>query len=264
MTVQHTSFFDYGFSAGALVDIGVERSSNQDEVIVCPEAGFYAVSDGMGGLLNGGETSQMIKQTLPNRMKAALKELSKDSSPEFAAELLKKQICVMSDTLYDTCNQGNWFNFGATLSGIWLIGRHAIFVNIGDSRGYLLPRYKKTIQQITNDHNVAALLVQQGEITKEEARFHPASSSLMRFVGMNKPAIPDVFIYEVHPGDRILLCSDGLYGMVSDSILPSIMRSTANPTRVCEQLVENANANGGKDNISVVYLKIKTPESDTP
>ena len=163
---------------------------------------------------------------------------------------------MISDTIYNAGNEGYRANYGATLSGVWLTGRHAIFVNLGDSRGYLLPRFKKKIRQITTDHNVAALMVEHGEITKEEARFHPASASLTRFAGMNIPATPDVFIREVRPGDRILLCSDGLHGMVDDARLPSILRSSGKPARVCRRLVEKANASGGRDNISVVYVKI--------
>jgi len=252
----HTELFKYGFRAAALVDIGKSRTSNQDEVILCPESGFYAVSDGMGGLMNGGKTSQLIKQILPEMMRGASTDLMKEPSPEYAAELLKQQIRQISDIIYDTGNKGHRFTFGATLSGVWLEGNHAVFVNLGDSRGYLLGRYKRNIEQITTDHNVAALLVERGEITKEEAHNHPSSSSLIRFAGMDAPATPEVFIREVNPGDRILLCSDGLHGMVSESVLPSIMRSVASPIHVCERLIEKANANGGRDNISAVYIKI--------
>jgi len=250
------SSFDYSFSAESLVDIGCKRTSNQDEVIVCPETGFFAVSDGMGGLLHGGKTSQMIRQALPEMINLALSELPKDFSLEDAAKLLEEQVTKLSDKIYETGNKGHRFNFGATVSAVWLTGRHAIFVNLGDSRGYLLPRYKKKIRQITMDHNVAAILVQLGELSKEEARHHPASSSLTRFVGMETPATPDSFIMEVSPGDRILLCSDGLHGMMDDASLPSIMRSSRQPARVCERLIAEANANGGRDNISAVYIKI--------
>ena len=142
------------------------------------------------------------------------------------------------------------------MSGVWLTGRRALFVNLGDSRGYILPRYKRKISQVTEDHNVASLLVQQGEITREEARFHPSSSVLTRFMGMDAPAMPDVFIREIHPGDILLLCSDGLHGMIDGDELPAILRSSKSPTRLCERLIAIANANGGKDNISVIFLKI--------
>ena len=254
---NHTPFFDYGFSVGTLVNIGKKRSSNQDEVIACHESGFYAVSDGMGGLPKGGQTSAYIKKVLPERIEGALEQLSECPSADYAADLLTKQIVEINETVYKSENLGNWSEkAGATLSGVWLTGNHAIFVNLGDSRGYILPQHRKKIRQITNDHNMAALLVRTGNITKEEARFHWTSSMLTGFIGKTPPVLPDYYIREVHPGDQILLCSDGLSGMVSDTVLPSIMRSSANPDCVCERLVETANENGGRDNISVVYIQI--------
>jgi len=253
----HTSFFDYGFSAGALTDIGLKRKSNQDEVIVCPKIGFYAVSDGMGGLANGGGTSKLIRQLLPNMVKEISSKVKKEPSLEYAAVLLAGQIRVLSDTIYKYGNKGDDFDFGATLSGVWLVGNRALFVNIGDSRGYLLPHTQETIHQVTKDHNMAAEYVQKGIITKEEARHHPASSVLTDFVGMEPPAMPDVFTEEIGPGDQILLCSDGLHGMMDDAVFPSLMQSSEDPVQVCEMLAKKANALGGKDNIAVVYIKIE-------
>ncbi|MDR1162126.1 MAG: protein phosphatase 2C domain-containing protein [Tannerellaceae bacterium] len=252
----HTELFNYGFLAAASVNIGQKRTSNQDEVILCHEAGFYAVSDGMGGLSDGGKTSGIIKQILPGMLQNLVPQCKENPQPEHIAALLEKQVQTISDTIYNTSNKGRRVTFGATLSGVWLIGSHAVFVNLGDSRGYVLPRYKKNIRQITHDHNVAAILVQQGELSKEEARSHPSSCSLTRFAGMPAPATPEAFICNVEPGDRILLCSDGLYGMTGDEILPQLMRSSRNPERICSRLIEQANASGGNDNISVVYLKI--------
>ena len=253
----HASFFNHGFSAGALTDIGQERRSNEDEVIVCPETGFFAVSDGMGGLLNGGKTSQLIQQLLPGMVKEVSSALTKKSSPEQVAGLLAGQIRLLSDTIYNSGNNGYRFEFGATLSGVWLIGSCAVFVNIGDSRGYLLSQNKKNIRQITRDHNEAAQLIQQGEITKKGLRYRLASSVLTRFMGMKPPAMPETFIEKVYPGDRILLCSDGLHGMMDDALFPSILQSSDNPVQVCERLVEKANSLGGDDNIAVVLIKIE-------
>jgi serine/threonine protein phosphatase PrpC len=246
----------YAHKAASLVDTGVRRASNQDEVLMCPDLNFYAVSDGMGGLTNGGKTSGMVKEALPLMIRQAVAKPKKNIPPAYAANLLKKQVRLLSDTIYNTANKGHRFNFGSTLSGVWLVGLHAIFVNIGDSRSYLLPRLKRIIEQVSEDHNVAALLVKTGELTKEEARNHPSSSQLTRFIGMTSPALPDVFIRKIAPGDRILLCSDGLYGMVDDAFFPRIMRSSRKLDSVCEQLIDAANKNGGCDNISAVYIKI--------
>jgi serine/threonine protein phosphatase PrpC len=162
----------------------------------------------------------------------------------------------MSDALYRSGNSPKRIVYGATLAGVWLAGNQAVFVNPGDSRGYLLGRYQKKLKQITIDHNIAALLVQNGELSREAARNHESSSRLTAFVGMPQPAEPEVFSVEVRPGDRILLCSDGLYGMAEENEIAQILRSSRSPERVCQRLIAKANEKGGRDNISAVYIKI--------
>ena len=173
-----------------------------------------------------------------------------------AAQSLSALVQQMSDRLYEAGNTEGRFVYGATFCGVWLLGNQAVFINLGDSRAYLLPRYKKKPLQVTEDQNLAGMLVKNGMMTKEEAKGHPASSRLTAFVGMQSPATPDVFIREVHPGDRILLCSDGLYGMTEERELARIMRSSRSPDRICQRLIDSANAHGGCDNIAAVYLQI--------
>jgi len=254
--MRGTELFKYRFKSAGLVDMGKKRSSNQDEIICCPELGFFAVSDGMGGLTDGGKTSEMIKKVMPYMIAQTATELKTKLSPDFAAELLEEQVRLISDSIYDTANKDGHIGFGATFSGLWLVDEYAVFINLGDSRGYFLSRYKKNIKQITRDHNVAAIMVEQGELTKEEAKNHPSSSRLTAFVGMPSPAAPEVFTEKVIPGDRLLLCSDGLHGMVEDERLPRILRSSKSPDKVCKRLIDEANAAGGRDNISAVYVKI--------
>ncbi len=240
---------------GALADIGKRRSYNQDEVICCPEHGFFAVCDGMGGLPGGGDASRMVSSVLPGVIAQAKQDLSASVSAESVAAILKSYISTVSNNIYDTANQ-NGIIFGSTLCGVWLVNDMAVFVNIGDSRAYLLPKYKRQLRQISQDHNAAALLVAEGEITKSQAVNHPSSSRLTRFLGMPSPAVPQTFIERVAPGDRILLCSDGLYGMVPEPNIKRIMRSSKSADRVCKRLINAANEGGGRDNISAVYLRI--------
>jgi serine/threonine protein phosphatase PrpC len=253
---MQTELFAYPFRYAAGVDRGVKRSSNQDEVICCPEYGFFAVSDGMGGLRGGGETSAMLAKKLPEMIGEAYRKLEKKPSSQLAAKLLEEQLRLISDNIYKGLNLGGRIAYGATLCGVWLVGEHAVFANIGDSRGYLLEFYKKRIRQVTIDHNVAQLLVENGELSREEAGSHPASSTLTRFVGMESPALPETFTVEPKRGDMILLCSDGLYGMVPDARLPNLLRSSKNPNLVVKRLIDEANLAGGKDNISAVQIKI--------
>jgi serine/threonine protein phosphatase PrpC len=116
---QYTDIFDYGFSTGALVDIGKSRHSNQDEVIICPDMGFYAISDGMGGLENGGKTSRETKEKLPQKVKDISTNPAIRQTPEYAAKLLTGEIGKLSDYIFERDNSGYGFKSGATLSAVW-------------------------------------------------------------------------------------------------------------------------------------------------
>jgi serine/threonine protein phosphatase PrpC len=251
--------FKYNFQASALTDVGQRRSMNQDVVIARPDIGFFAVSDGMGGLPDngGGVTADIIRQVLPLMAESIIAPYESNPTAENAARLLCEQVCVLSDNIYNKGNSNGVTRFGATVACLWLVGEHAVFVSLGDSRGYLLRRFKKHIAQVTEDHNVAALLVKEGELSRKEAVGHPSASQLYQFVGMPAPSQPFTAVREVGKGDRLLLCSDGLHGMLPEETLPRLLRSSRrNPDTVCQRLVNAANELGGKDNISAVYVKI--------
>ena len=254
MKAQNTDCFQHGFRAAALLDIGRHRKTNEDRIIACPEFGFFGVSDGMGGLRDGGKTSDMIAAVLPDLIRQASAELNEAPSPQRAADILEESVRMISNSIYETGNQGG-IGFGATVCCVWLVGEYAVFINLGDSRAYLLPYYKRRLRRVTKDHNIAALLVAQGELTPEAARNHPSSARLTKFVGMPS-AVPEAFIEKIRPGDRILLCSDGLHGMVDDPALHKLMRNSRSPKTICQRLIAAANDNGGKDNISTVLIQI--------
>lgn len=253
--MKSESYFG-GFQAAALTDIGQRRRTNQDEVVLEPELGFFAVSDGMGGLAHGELASAYVKEAMPLLLRGSLAQAG-DTVPEpvEAAETLRSVTAYLSDRLYAETNTAGTV-MGATLTGVWLVRDKAVFVSLGDSRAYLLPRRRKKIRQITEDMNVAGVLLRDGLITPEEAKTHPGSSCLTAFVGMPAPAEPQIRICDIHRGDRILLCSDGLYGMVPEEELAPLLRSGRSAERVCAALIESANRYGGRDNISAVYIRL--------
>lgn len=251
-----SSLFEFNYTFAGLVDVGKKRSSNQDEIVLLPEHGFFAVSDGMGGLSNGADASHYVHDALPLLIQADAEDYRQKPEDDFAEYLLKSTAEMLSDQLFEKVNSPKRIRFGATLVGVWLLGNKAYFVCLGDSRGYLLPKYKTSIVQITEDMNIAGLMVRNGELTKEEARSDPGSSRLTAFVGMPAPATPEVYVTEVRPGDRILLCSDGLYGLMEEQELAKLLRSSRSPRRICQRLIDRANENGGTDNISAVYIRI--------
>ena len=262
--MARTNLFHYQFSHCGKTDIGLNRQENQDAVILCPETGFFAVSDGMGGLADGGRTSLMIAQELPKIIAAIAEDMSKHAGPphETAAMLLNQRVRELSDTIFVTSNRGTRGGFGATISGVWLVDDKAVFVNIGDSRGYILAKGEKSLKQVTVDHNVAQEMVGWGQLAKEEARLHPASSMLTRYAGMAAPAEADVFTESIQSGDRILICSDGLHSMAGDDEIALLLAGKGSAEELCGALIALANANGGRDNIAVICIEIESPLMD--
>lgn len=125
---------------------------------------------------------------------------------------------------------------------------------MGDSRAYLL--HQGRLQQLTRDHSLMADLIEAGQITPAEARVHPQRSVITRALGSDPRTVPDLFEINVETGDRLLLCSDGLSGMVEDDQIEAIMNRTADPQRCAAQLVNEAVANGGYDNVTVVVADV--------
>lgn len=239
--------FAYSLRYAGITDQGLRRSSNQDELILAPEQALFGVSDGMGGLAFGDIAARYVSQALPI--------LVGNAEGEELAEGLRGAVNTLSDALYENQNtQG--VRCGATVAAVKLSGEQAYFLWLGDSRGYLLPKYKKTLRPMTKDMNLAGLLVEAGELTPEEAKNSPLSSKLTAFVGMTAPAETAVNAVKVRSGDRLLLCSDGLYSMLEEREIVRILRSSRNPEKVCRRLVDAANAAGGRDNISAVYIRI--------
>jgi protein phosphatase len=134
-------------------------------------------------------------------------------------------------------------------------------MNLGDSRAYLLRRGR--LRRLTQDHTVAAVLLRLDEITPEEAGEHPGTHRLTRYVGMEGEALPDIQTLRLEAGDRLLLCSDGLTGMVSDRRIAHLLRQQPTPEDACQALIAAANAAGGRDNISAIVIDVDAVPPDT-
>jgi len=150
---------------------------------------------------------------------------------------------------------------GATVALALLAGRHAHIAHLGDSRAYLFRRGR--LQQLTADHTVTAALLHLGEIEEKDALGHPARHRLTRYVGMEGEALPDLRVVELRVGDRLLLCSDGLTGMVPDRHIAQVLRRQRTPEEACEALVAAANAAGGRDNVSAIVIDIDSTAPGT-
>ena len=247
--------FAFSYTFAGLCDIGKQRSSNQDRIILVPKHDFFAVSDGMGGLRFGEASAEYVSGSMPMLMDILAEKCDGNVTPPEAAEMLESAAGTLSDELFKKGNSPNRFDYGATLAGVWLFDEKAIFVGLGDSRGYVLR--DGVLKQVTEDMNIAGLLVRNGAMTREEAEGSPASSRLTAFVGMESPAEPMTWLLELQPGDRILLCSDGLYGLVPEGEITGILKEEAPLEELCRKLIGRANENGGRDNISAVVIRIE-------
>jgi len=143
---------------------------------------------------------------------------------------------------------------GSTLVTAVLDGNRAYIAHVGDSRIYLINTQE--IRQLTTDHSLVERLIATNQITREEARHHPQRNVIYRTIGDKLRVDVDVSVHTLSPGDCLLLCSDGLCGLVDDQTIFRIVLKADTPQAACDALVDAANAAGGDDNISVILIKI--------
>ncbi len=249
---------------GQRTDVGQTRSLNEDSLLtlgitpICRSTstpvGLYAVADGMGGHAAGDVASRLTVRAIGQR---AVKEML---SPSAAGDPLPDPREWMAATAQDA-NQSVYdqrkaagSDMGTTLVMALFIGDTATIANIGDSRAYLL--MQDEIIQITTDHSLVERLVATGQITRVEAAHHPQRNIIYRVIGDRAETEVDLFKQWLAPGEALLLCSDGLSGMVPDEQMWQIWHTSNSPQEACDQMVEAANYAGGVDNISVVIVQI--------
>ncbi len=230
-------------------DVGKLRKNNQDAVIL--GNGLAGVADGMGGHKGGEIASAGLRDGL-------LREL-KDCHPD--KNKLEEAISTVNRELWTQQeNDASLSGMGTTLTILWPDEKNMIIGQIGDSRAYLLRDGNLT--QITNDHSMVADMVRKGVLTEEQAACHPMRNYITRAVGTEVKIETDMTIHDRRQGDRWLVCSDGLYGMITRSALEQIMMKD-DLENAADELLEAALQGGGKDNITLVLLQDDTP-SESP
>ena len=233
-------------------DIGRHRSSNQDEFaysILNERVCFGLVCDGMGGENGGQIASAMAAQTIYELLHT---HLSADLTEEQVKAVLVQAVSQANEAVYRrSLQEPEYLGMGTTAVVAAVLDGKGYVAHVGDSRAY---RFKAgELSQITKDHSLVQSLVEQGKITQEQANDHPQKNMITRAVGVSgKVDIDFVSLGDLGSGS-ILLCSDGLSGLCEQSEMEEILLQTP-PTQVCEVLVEQANRNGGFDNITAVYL----------
>jgi protein phosphatase len=231
-----------------MTDTGMVRPHNEDN-FACQDFGsrsLFAVADGMGGH-DAGEIASKIA------VKTVCKELSRHAThnddPQGLVELAARLANV--EVKKEGGLRGS--NMGTTLSLVLVEGATAHIANVGDSRVYWIDN--GSITQITEDHSLVAKLVSTGKMTKAEARNHPKSNLLYRTIGIDEEIRVDTFTVKLEKGGSLLLCTDGLWGELSDEEIHGICSTEKDSEKICAKLLRMANEKGGKDNVTAVVVK---------
>jgi protein phosphatase len=227
---------------GAATDVGRVRDGNEDAYLVDDAMGLVAVADGIGGHRAGEVASATAIEALRAAVGSGrtLREAIEDAN---AAVFAKAQTDM------------NLRGMGTTMTAGTLVAGNTILLgHVGDSRAYLLRDGE--LQQVTVDHSLVEELVQEGRLTADEAAVHPQRSIITRSIGTDPEVSVDVYPVELVPGDRLVLCSDGLTDMVHPDAIAAIVRREDDPARAANALVDAANQAGGVDNITVVVVAV--------
>jgi len=243
--------------AGGATDVGRLRNINQDSYVLIPERGLFIVADGMGGHQGGEVASRLAIETIQLAYQEATAEALQD-----ALEVANHRIHIQAADDPDLKGMGTTVVAAALLedggtsegSDDAQASQHLLIANVGDSRAYLFRDGDLT--QLTDDHSLVADLVREGRITREEAEVHPQRNIVTRVLGVYEQVEVDLWPLDPVRGDRVLLCSDGLFNEVGEDQIGSVLRRLDDPTEAAEELVRLANAGGGRDNITVVVLDV--------
>ncbi|MGO2745930.1 PP2C family protein-serine/threonine phosphatase [Microbacterium sp.] len=234
-------------SSSAISHTGKIRSNNQDSGY--SGANLFAVADGMGGHAGGDVASSIAIHQLEQLDQAY------DSTDDAQASLQAAVTTAAGDLIRAAKERPELAGLGTTVSAIIMVDDHAVVGHIGDSRIYLYRDDELT--QITTDHTFVQRLVDSGRITPEEARYHPRRSVLMRVLSdMDNDPELDMFVMPALPGDRWLLCSDGLTGVVDDAHILKAMRLGLAPGRTADNLLKQALDGGAPDNVTIVIVEV--------
>ena len=242
-------------------DVGRVRKHNEDAFIIDESLGLYVVADGLGGHAAGEVASEEAVYNIRGwvrRERPKVESLITDpydvDQQNVAEQIIRGAIqaatyLIHSMAEFDETKAG----MGTTTSVLMLLGRVAIIGQVGDSRIYLARDGQ--IAQITDDHTLIAAQIREGMLTPEEARYAPHRNVITRAVGSHEYVEVDTRVVETIPGDRFLLCSDGLHGYVEepDEMLPLLSLPVE---QVTQRLIDIANTRGGKDNITAIVVEV--------
>lgn len=244
--------------------VGRQRENNEDSIfahtgIISTNStslafGIYIVADGMGGHHNGELASEQTVRTmgmhLVNKVHSPLFGPDPHTPQESLQEIMQKGVHDSHAAINKHAAGG-----GTTLTAALIIGTQMTIAHVGDSRAYAV-FLDGRMQLLTRDHSLVKRLEELGQITADEAAVHPQKSMLYRALGQGDTPEPDVFTATLPSPGYLFICSDGLWGVIEEEEIFSIIISAPNPQRACQEMIDAANAAGGPDNISAILVKL--------
>ena len=237
--------------AYGLTDVGRKRKHNEDAFASDVNEGLFIVADGMGGHRSGEVASSISVRSVARRLNQDsllhLFDLEPDDDVVPLLDLMRQSLEEANQAVVARVPGG-----GTTLTAVLMLGHQVTIGHVGDSRAYLID--KSSAKPITRDHSLVKRLEELGQLKPEEAEVHPQRNVLYRAIGQGANLEVDVFTQPVPRDAFLLLCSDGLWGVVPDLAIQKIVTTARNPQDACEELVKAANAAGGPDNITAVLV----------
>jgi serine/threonine protein phosphatase PrpC len=251
---------------GTAQSVGKQREHNEDSIFALNSIladgnielpfGIFIVADGMGGHMHGevasGVAIRAFSQFVLSKLYMPFLGIVPQSPSESLQEMMEKGMEEAQQAVVKRAPGG-----GTTLTATLILGEQVTVAHVGDTRAYFLYPDGR-MHAITQDHSLVHRLVELGQINEDEASNHPQRNVLYRAIGQAEPYRPDIDTFQIpHPGS-LLICSDGLWGVVPEADIFRIIKNSPNPSIACHELTKAANAAGGPDNISAVLVQILT------
>ncbi len=242
---------------------GMQRDHNEDTLFTLSTVvadgtkdlalGICIVADGMGGHRNGaiasGVAARVVASHLVKKVYTHFLDIQQEPFTDSLQEIMENAIAETHKAVLRYAPGG-----GTTFTCALIIGEQVTIGHIGDSRAYFLQPDGR-FQKITKDHSLVQRMVDLDEITEREAATHPQRNVLLKAIGQTESVFPDIQTYPLPKNGYMLLCSDGLWGVVPEQELLELIKTGVDPVNVCKNLIDSANAHGGPDNISVILVK---------
>jgi protein phosphatase len=242
-------------------DPGMVRSHNEDSVAADAANGLVVLADGMGGYNAGEVASGMATTVIITEMQQVLAklqpyQLDEKTKQEIGSRLVRDQVLKANTSIYQAAqSQPQYAGMGTTLVVCLFYDNRMLAAHLGDSRLYMLREGK--FSQVTRDHSLLQEQIDSGLITPEQAKHAQHKNLVTKALGIDPSVEPEIHEYPVKPGDIYLLCSDGLCDMVADEDIGMAVQTLGGNLKLCaEQLVQMANDGGGRDNVSVILVRV--------